>query len=85
MLKDETISEFNVLLCDITNNSFALCEKMLDENLGRKILKYFSKRIHMKVTAIEEEKNFSMIKIDEMINYFLTFEMVIDDKFRKIK
>lgn len=53
MKKDEIIVEFNVSICDITNGSFALGEKISDEKLAINILRSLLKRFDMKVTIIE--------------------------------
>jgi hypothetical protein len=43
---DETISEFNTRLRDISNSSFALGEKMSEKKLARKILRSLPKRFN---------------------------------------
>lgn len=53
---------------------------MLEEKLVRKILRSLPKRFYMKVTSIEEAKDVSTIKVDELIGSLLMFEMVIDYK-----
>lgn len=83
MREYETIYGFNVLLHDIANNSFPLGKKMSEEKIVRKILRSFSKRFNMKVTAIKEAQDVSTMKIYELIESLLKFEMVIDDKFEK--
>lgn len=83
MCEDETIFEFNVPIHYIANNSFDFCEKILDEKLGRKILRSLSKRFHMNVTSIEEVQKVSTVKIDELICFLFTFKMAIDEKSKK--
>jgi hypothetical protein len=83
MDEDETISEFNAMLRDIGNSSFALGEKMSEKKLARKILRSLPKRFSMKVTAIEESQDLSSIKVDELIGSLQTFEMSFDDKPKK--
>lgn len=83
IIKDETIYKFNALFRDISNNSFALSGKMSDEKTMKKILRSLSKIFDMKVTIIEEAQDVSTMKVDELINSLLTFEMTIDDKFDK--
>lgn len=80
MIEEETTVKFNVCLCDIYINSFALYEKMLEEKLVKKILRYLLKMLYMKVTSIEEELDVSTMKVDEFFESLLTLEMDIDDK-----
>lgn len=64
MFEDGPISEFNVHLCDIANNSFALGKKMSYEKPIRKILGSLPKRFIMKVTTIEEARNIFKMKFN---------------------
>lgn len=80
MFDDETIVEFNVGLCKITNKYFYLTEKMSEEKLVRNILRSLSKRFYMKLTAIEEIQDVSTIKVDKLFGSLLNFEMSIKDK-----
>lgn len=75
MTEDETISEFNSRLCDLSNESFALGEKMSEEKLVRKVLRSLPKRFIYKVTAIEEAKDISTMKLEELMGSLRTFEM----------
>lgn len=54
MDEDESISDFNIRFRNIVNNSFSLVEKMSEEKLVRKILKFLPKKFDIKVAAIEE-------------------------------
>ena len=49
MQESETISEFNSRLCDITNEAFALGEKISEETLVRKALRSLLQRFAYKV------------------------------------
>lgn len=80
MLDDETIVDFNERLHDIANYSSALCEKMSEVKLVRKIMISLRKSFYMNATSIEEEPYVSIMKIDELFGFFLTFEMTIDGK-----
>lgn len=80
MKEDETIIEFNVPHIDISNNSFSLGEKMLEENMVRKILRSLPKSFDMKFIAIEEAQDVGEIKINELIGSLLSVEMEINDK-----
>lgn len=67
MKEDESISNFKIHLPNMANTSFALGEKMSEEKLVRKILWSLPKKFDMKVMAIEEAKDLSNIKVDELI------------------
>lgn len=75
MMEDETITEFNSRICDISNEFFALGEKMSEEKLVRKVLRSLPKRFIYKVTAIEEAKDISTMKLEELMGSLRTFEM----------
>lgn len=83
MLADETIVELNVHLREIGNNSFVLSENMSDEKLVRTIMRSLPERFDMKVTTIKEAQKFSTMKVDELVVFLLTFEMLIDDISKK--
>ena len=53
---------------------------MSDEKLVRKILRSFTKRFDMKVTAIEEAQDISNMQIDELIGVLQTYEMALNEK-----
>lgn len=80
MNEEESIYEFHIILHDISNTSFALGEKISEEKLARKILRSLPKRYDMKVIAIEEARDLSSIKFDELIYYVQTFEMSIIER-----
>lgn len=80
MDEKESICDFHIRLCDISNTSFSLGKKMSEEKLARKILKSLPKRFDMKVTVIEEAQYLSSIKVDELISSLQTFEMSINER-----
>ena len=57
MSEEETISDFNGKLCDITNELFSLREKILEEKLVRKTLISLPPRFAYKATTIREAKD----------------------------
>src|ERR1044072_7891724 len=83
MGEEETIVEFHMHIRDMANASFALGEKMSDEKLVRKILRYLPKRFAMKVTAIEEAQDIASMQVDELIGSLQTFELSLNDKAEK--
>ncbi|CAK8537452.1 unnamed protein product [Lathyrus sativus] len=52
---------------------------MSEEKLARKILISLPRTFEMKVTTIEEVQYISSIKVDELIDLLLTFQMGISD------
>lgn len=75
MDESETIGEFNAKLRDISNECYALGEKLCEEKLVRKVLRSLPRRFDYKVTAIEEAKDITVLKLDELIGSLITFEM----------
>jgi hypothetical protein len=67
MLEDESIQDYHLNILDIGNSIESLGEKISNEKLVRKILRYLPKRFDMKVTAIEEAQDISSLKVDELI------------------
>ena len=57
MEEDETFDEFYAKLKDIVNSAFNLGEFIVESKFVRKILRSLLKRIHAKITAIEEVKD----------------------------
>src|SRR5580765_8609124 len=80
MTEDQTIAEFHMQIRDIANTSFALGEKMTDEKLVRKILRFLPKRFAMKVTAIEEAQDIASMQVDELIGSLQTFELTLNER-----
>ena len=83
MLEDETISDFNSKLCDITNEAFILGEKYSETKLVRKTLRSLPERFAYKVAAIEEAKDVSTMKLDELMGSFQTFELNLSQNKRR--
>ena len=67
MMENETVSDFNSKLCDITNEAFALREKYSNTKLVRKTLRSLPKRFAYKVTAIEKARDLNTMTLDELI------------------
>ena len=75
MLKDETISDFNSKLYDISNKAFTLGEKYSEAKIVKKTLRSLLERFAYKVAAIEEDKDVSTMKLDELMRFLQTFEL----------
>lgn len=56
---------------------------MSEEKLARNIIRSLPKKFDMKVITIEEAKDLSNIKVDELIDSLQTFEMAINDRSEK--
>ncbi|KAH6779529.1 hypothetical protein C2S52_010766 [Perilla frutescens var. hirtella] len=76
----EKLADFNAKICDIANESFALGDAISEEKLVRKVLRSLPKRFAYKVTAIEEAKDMSKMKLQERMGSLRTFEMGLMDE-----
>ncbi|XP_045789080.1 uncharacterized protein LOC123884116 [Trifolium pratense] len=83
MNDDETIQEFHMTLLDYDNQFDALGEKVPEEKLVRKMLRSLPKKFNMKVTAIEEAKNITEMKLDELIGSLQTYEVATNERMDK--
>jgi len=83
MKEDENIQDFHMNILDMDNSFDSLGEKISDEKLVRKILRYLPKRFYMKVTAIEEAQHVSNMKVDELIGSLQNFEIVVNNRTEK--
>ena len=63
MHDDESLYDFYTKLCDITNESFALGEKIPETTLVRKIMRSLPDRFSSKVIDIEEAKDLDSMKV----------------------
>ena len=61
MEADESFDEFYAKLKDIVNSAFNLGEIIPEPKIVRKVLRFFPKRFHAKITAIEESKDINQI------------------------
>ena len=75
MDEDESFDEFYAKLKDIVNLAFNLGEHIPKPKIVRKILRSLPKRFHVKITAIEESKEFDSIPLTELIGNLQTYEL----------
>jgi hypothetical protein len=75
MLKDETFGEFYSKMSDLRNSMVSLGKFVSDVKLIRKILRYLTEYIRIKVTTIEESKDLEKIKIEEFVGSLQTYEL----------
>ena len=83
MSEDESVSEYNERVLEITNESLLLDEKNPDSKIMRKVLRSLPMKFDMKVTAIKEAYDITTLKLDELFGSLLTFEIAISDKENK--
>jgi hypothetical protein len=72
---DETFDKIFAHLNDNMNSSFNLREKIADNKVVRKILRFLLERFRPKVTAIEESKDLDTIKIEELVGSLQTYKL----------
>ncbi|CAJ2636537.1 unnamed protein product [Trifolium pratense] len=83
MNDDETIQDFHMTILDFDNQFDALGEKIPEEKLVRKMLRSLPKKFDMKVTAIEEAKDITDMKLDELVGSLQTYEVAANEKMDK--
>jgi len=64
MLGDETFNEFYIKLNAIRNSMISLGKNVSDAKLIKKIMRSLPERFRIKVTTIEESKDFDTMKIE---------------------
>uniref|UniRef100_A0A803QE32 Gag-pol polyprotein n=1 Tax=Cannabis sativa TaxID=3483 RepID=A0A803QE32_CANSA len=75
MTESETLSKFYERLPDISNEYFTLSEKLNDSVLVRKIVRVLPDRFNIKLTTMEEAKDFSTMKVEKLMGSLRTFEL----------
>ena len=80
MMEEETISEYNVRVLEIANDSFNLGEGIPKSRLVRKVLRPLPKRFDMNVAAIEEAHDITTLSLDELFGSLRTFEILISNR-----
>ena len=78
MKEDEDIATYGARITDMANEAFALGEPMTHEKQVRKVLRTLPQRFESKVTAIEESKDLTVMKIDDLLGNLTTHEMKFD-------
>ncbi|CAM8880280.1 unnamed protein product [Rhodiola kirilowii] len=74
MKEDETIADFNTIVLDIANESFALGEPICEERLVRKVLRSLPQQFAMKAVAIKEAQDVKTMRLDELMGSLRTSE-----------
>ena len=73
--EDETFDEFYAKLKDIMNSAFNLGDHIPEPKIVRKVLRSLPKRIHYKITVIEESRDIDTIPLRELISNLQTYEL----------
>ncbi|XP_012855556.1 PREDICTED: uncharacterized protein LOC105974943 [Erythranthe guttata] len=88
MEENETVSDFNSKLCDISNEAHGLGETYPEVKLVRKVLRSMPDQFAYKVTTIEEANDVDSLRLEDLIGNLQTFENKLNiskiDKERKI-
>jgi hypothetical protein len=74
-LEDETFKEFYSKMSDLRNSIASLGKTVSDVKLIRKILRSLPEHFRIKVTTIEESKDFEEMKIEELVGSLQTYEL----------
>lgn len=85
MDEDKTISEYYTSSCDISIEAFCH-ERFFEVKLVRKVLRFLLEWFAFKVIAIEEAKDITTLRLDELICLLKTFELDLEEgKCHKVK
>ena len=83
MHEDETLFDFYTKLCDITNESFSLGEKISKTTFVKKFMRSLLDRFSSKFIAIEEAKDLDSMKVKDLMGSFRAFEMTLKQRKRE--
>ncbi|XP_057811716.1 uncharacterized protein LOC131025954 [Salvia miltiorrhiza] len=72
---NETINMFLAKLVAFLNESFSLGERLSKEKLVRKVMRSLPEQFDYKITAIDEARDVSDMKLEELMGSLITFEM----------
>ena len=75
MKEDESFNEFYAKLKDIVNLALNLGKTIPEPKIVRKMLRYFPKRFHAKITTIKESKDVNKIPLTELVGNLQTYEL----------
>ncbi|KAA0054430.1 gag-proteinase polyprotein [Cucumis melo var. makuwa] len=80
MSEDETVANYNERVMEIANESFNLGKEILEYKIVRKVLRSLPGKFDMKVIAIQETHDITTLKLDELFESLLNFEMTISNR-----
>ncbi|CAM8902771.1 unnamed protein product [Rhodiola kirilowii] len=75
MKENETITEYNTRVLELSNEASALGKPIDEERLASKALRSLPPRFAMKVTAIEEMHDIAKLKLDELMGSLKTYDI----------
>ncbi|XP_073131837.1 uncharacterized protein, partial [Henckelia pumila] len=75
MEESETIDDYERRLRKIENEAIDLGDAISNERLVRKVLRSLPKRFQMKICAIDESKDTSILGLDELMSSLRTYEL----------
>src|SRR5579862_4776066 len=74
MEEEECFNDFQVKLMDIVNQSHQLGDPYSDRRIKQKIMRSLPEMFESKVTALEENSDYSKMKSSEVIGRLLAYE-----------
>lgn len=80
MMEEETITEYNVRVLEIANDSFNFGEGTPKSKLVKKVLRSMPRKFDMKVMVIEEAHDITTLTLDELFGSLCAFKIVIFDR-----
>ncbi|CAM8901502.1 unnamed protein product [Rhodiola kirilowii] len=78
-MEEETITEFNTRVRDLSNKFAPLRNPIEEQRLASKILRSLPQRFAIKVTAVEEMQDITKMKLDELVGSLRTYEMYLPE------
>lgn len=75
MEEDESFDEFYTKLKDIVNLAFNFGETIAESKIVRRVLRSLLKRLHAKITAIEELKDITKIPLTKLFGNLQIYEL----------
>lgn len=73
---DESFDQLYEKLNDMVNSSFNLGEQISETKIVRNVSRSLNKRFRPKIMGIEESKDISRVKIEELVRSLQTYELV---------
>ncbi|CAM8937130.1 unnamed protein product [Rhodiola kirilowii] len=75
MKEEETITEFNARVLDLSNEAVTLGKPIDEDMMASKVLRSLPHKFAMKVNAIEEMHDISKLKLEDLMGSLRTYEM----------
>ncbi|XP_075507612.1 uncharacterized protein LOC142544452 [Primulina tabacum] len=78
MEETETITYYDRRLREIVNEAFSLADPISNERLVSKVLRSLPERFNIKICAIDEAKDSTLMALEDLISSLRTFKMNMD-------